>query len=531
MCISFPLSSPLSMHLLRQSSGVLLASLLFAATNAFASVYTSVDQSTLTLPPSAALDRSYALGWDGAQYVAVGNYIMTSPDGVSWSSRAFYPVGSYEKGSIAIKPGRYVAGGGNESVHWSNDGTTWTGTTLPIATTAGPFRVATDGTTFVGTTAGGVFTSPDAITWTHHDNAIPYSVPINRLRYLNGAYHIVADYGGMRSSFDAGQTWNSQTVASIDFMIQDIAYNNGRYVVVGYNRNNFLALIFTSTDGTTWSQATVPSGVRGVRAVTANGTGFIAAAGGPSGGSLLLKSADGITWTDSPEYNALNGINDILVGGSLTLFAVIQTTAPPALPQYTVTASVTGGGGTVSLATQPAYAGVSAAVTAAPAAGYVINTVVATGCSVTRIGNNITTSPLSAACSIVVTFRALCDLDVDQDNAVLPMTDGLLILRRMLGLSNGALINNAHNPLGLRTAALDIANAIDPMISSKTLDVDGDGAVGASTDAVLLVRALLGFGGASVPADALGTLPRTRSDWTSIRTYLVTECGLVNLAQ
>ncbi|HPG63491.1 MAG TPA: hypothetical protein PK586_15880, partial [Casimicrobium sp.] len=166
MCISFLLPSPLSMHRLRQTSGVLLASLLFAATNAFASVYTSVDQSTLTLPPSAALDRSYALGWDGAQYIAVGNYIMTSPDGVSWSSRAFYPVGSYEKGSIAIKPGRYVAGGGNESVHWSNDGITWTGTTLPIATTAGPFRVATDGTTFVGTTAGGVFTSPDAITWT-----------------------------------------------------------------------------------------------------------------------------------------------------------------------------------------------------------------------------------------------------------------------------------------------------------------------------------------------------------------------------
>ena len=74
MCISFLLPSPLRMHRLRQTSGVLLASLLFAATNAFASVYTSVDQSTLTLPPSAALDRSYALGWDGAQYIAVGNY-------------------------------------------------------------------------------------------------------------------------------------------------------------------------------------------------------------------------------------------------------------------------------------------------------------------------------------------------------------------------------------------------------------------------------------------------------------------------
>ena len=144
------------------------------------------------------------------------------------------------------------------------------------------------------------------------------------------------------------------------------------------------------------------------------------------------------------------------MGGTLTLFAVIQTTAPPALPQYNVTASVTGGGGTVSLATQPAYSGVSAAVTAAPAAGYVINTVSATGCSVTRVGNNITTSPLAAACSIVVTFRALCNLDIDQDNAVLPMTDGLLILRRILGLSNGAHINNAHNPLAVSYTHLDV---------------------------------------------------------------------------
>jgi hypothetical protein len=523
---TFPFSSLMSMHHMRVCASVLL----FAASSAFASVYTTADQTTLTLPPSAALDRSYALGWDGAQYIAVGNFIMTSPDGASWSSRAFFPVGSYEKGSIAIKPGRYVTGGGNESVHWSDDGITWTRTTLPIATTAGPFRVATNGTTFVGTTAGGVFTSPDAITWTHHDNAIPYSVPINRVRFLNGAFHIVADYGGLRSSVDAGQTWNSQTVASIDFMITDIAYSNGRYVVGGYNRNTFLAMIFTSTNATTWSQATVPSGVRGVGAVTGNGTGFIAAAGGPSGGTVLLKSADGITWTDSPEYSALHGTNDILVANNLTLFAVIQTTAPPALPQFTVTASVTGAGGSVSLATQPAYAGVSAAVTATPAAGYVINTVVATGCSATRIGNNITTSPLTASCSIVVTFRALCNLDIDQDNAVLPMTDGLLILRRMLGLSNSALINRAYNPSGLRTAALDIANAIDPMISSKTLDFDGNGAVGANTDGLLLLRALLGFGGASVPSDALGAAPRARSDWASIRGYLVTECGLVNLA-
>ena len=138
----------------------------------------------------------------------------------------------------------------------------------------------------------------------------------------------------------------------------------------------------------------------------------------------------------------------------------------------------------------------------------------------------------AAATQVVrtIVIRAVCTLDIDQDGFVLPHTDGLLIVRRMLGLSNAALNAGAFNPAGLRLNAIDIANVIDPMIAGQTLDIDGDGAVGPGTDPVLL-RAMFGFGGTSVPADALGALPRTRSDWASIRNYLVTECGLVNLAQ
>jgi hypothetical protein len=100
----------------------------------------------------------------------------------------------------------------------------------------------------------------------------------------------------------------------------------------------------------------------------------------------------------------------------------------------------------------------------------------------------------------------------------------------MLGLSNAALNAGAFNPAGLRLNAIDIANMIDPMIAGQTLDIDGNGSVSPDTDGVLLLRAMFGFGGTSVPADALGALPRTRSDWASIRSYLITECGLVNLA-
>jgi hypothetical protein len=141
---------------------------LLTMSRSFALVYTSTDQSTLTLPPAAALERSYAIGWDGTKYIVVGNYIFTSEDGVNWASRAYWPVGTFEKSSIAIKPGRMVAGGGNEGVHWSNDGITWTFATLPGAgtRTSGAFRVATDGNVFVAVVPGlnlnpsTIFTSP-----------------------------------------------------------------------------------------------------------------------------------------------------------------------------------------------------------------------------------------------------------------------------------------------------------------------------------------------------------------------------------
>ena len=119
-----------------------------------------------------------------------------------------------------------------------------------------------------------------------------------------------------------------------------------------------------------------------------------------------------------------------------------------------------------------------------------------------------------------------CTLDIDADTKVLPTTDGLLILRRMLSLSGEGLRAQAHNPLGGRTDAVAMAALIDPMITTKTLDIDGDGNVTAATDGVLLLRALLGFSGTAVTNGALGSGPKTRGDWPSIRQYLSGTCGL-----
>lgn len=57
-----------------------------------------------------------------------------------------------------------------------------------------------------------------------------------------------------------------------------------------------------------------------------------------------------------------------------------------------------------------------------------------------------------------------------------------------------------------------------------TLDVDGNGARDALTDGLLIVRALIGMTGTAATTGTLGAVP-LRGDWTSIRNYLNTNCG------
>jgi hypothetical protein len=57
-----------------------------------------------------------------------------------------------------------------------------------------------------------------------------------------------------------------------------------------------------------------------------------------------------------------------------------------------------------------------------------------------------------------------------------------------------------------------------------TLDIDGNGTRDALTDGMLVVRALLGMTGNAATSGALGATP-LRGDWTSIRSYLNANCG------
>ena len=62
------------------------------------------------------------------------------------------------------------------------------------------------------------------------------------------------------------------------------------------------------------------------------------------------------------------------------------------------------------------------------------------------------------------------------------------------------------------------------LVETCNMDVDGDGVVLPTTDGLMLLRAMMGMTGTAVSSAAMVGAPR--SDWTSIRRFLVTVCGM-----
>ncbi|TAG81020.1 MAG: hypothetical protein EAZ21_07050 [Betaproteobacteria bacterium] len=113
-----------------------------------------------------------------------------------------------------------------------------------------------------------------------------------------------------------------------------------------------------------------------------------------------------------------------------------------------------------------------------------------------------------------------CRLDVDGDGARLAGTDGVIILRRMLGLTGDALLAGATH----RCVPLSAAG-ITSRISISSYDLDGNGQVTPGTDGLMLLRVLLGFQGDAVTDGAIGP-NAIRTDWNQVRAFLSGSCSL-----
>ena len=113
-----------------------------------------------------------------------------------------------------------------------------------------------------------------------------------------------------------------------------------------------------------------------------------------------------------------------------------------------------------------------------------------------------------------------CLLDIDGNGTIDALTDGLMILRVMFGLTGTSVINGAIGSGATRTTWAQV----EPAIQLSALDIDGNGATDALTDGLIILRAMFGLTGASVTTGAIGS-GATRSTWAQIQPFLNTHCG------
>ena len=94
------------------------------------------------------------------------------------------------------------------------------------------------------------------------------------------------------------------------------------------------------------------------------------------------------------------------------------------------------------------------------------------------------------------------DLDIDDNGKTDALTDGLLALRYMFGLSDAPLITGVIGQDSSRATSLEIESYLNENRSS--LDIDGNGDISALTDGLLILRNLFGLEGGTLISDVIG---------------------------
>ncbi len=117
-----------------------------------------------------------------------------------------------------------------------------------------------------------------------------------------------------------------------------------------------------------------------------------------------------------------------------------------------------------------------------------------------------------------------CALNADANLVTAPATDAILLARYFLGLRGGALTIGALGQNPTRTG-----QALETYLASLDLDVDGDGQSLATTDGLLLLRAMLGLTGDALTQGATNASHPNVRNAQQILTWIESTHGVACL--
>ncbi|MEE9344528.1 MAG: DUF1800 domain-containing protein, partial [Methylococcales bacterium] len=112
-----------------------------------------------------------------------------------------------------------------------------------------------------------------------------------------------------------------------------------------------------------------------------------------------------------------------------------------------------------------------------------------------------------------------CSLDVDGNGQQDALTDGLLIIRHLFNLTGPALIQNALGVNAQRNSPEQITSYLNTAACQHYFDVDGNQSPDALTDGLIIIRKLFGITGVALTKDAISQ-NATRTTATEIIDWL-----------
>ena len=251
------------------------------------------NDSMLLKSVTAALSAPVA--WSSVTYgngtfVAVAvlsNRVAYSNDGITWTQTTMPINASWE--SVTYGNGKFVAVTyNNNKAAYSEDGINWTQTTMPTSAYWESVTYGNGKFVAVAFNSDIVAYSNDGINWTK--TTMPASTSWYPVTYGNGKFVAVARLSNEAAYSNDGINWTQTTMpASTDWL--SVTYGNGKFVAVAYNKN----IAAYSDDGINWTQTTMPTSANWL-SVTYGNDKFVAVA---NSSNIAAYSNDGINWTQA----------------------------------------------------------------------------------------------------------------------------------------------------------------------------------------------------------------------------------------
>ena len=277
----------------------------FVAVGSWGSVFTSSDGETwVDRSPHGVIEEIFDVAYDGSRWTAVGNRVtLTSANGFDWSDQT--SIFSSSMSAVEWDGARFMACGNDGLLVSSTDGKFWENHSF--GSTVQLLDMASNGQQWVAVgVLGTILTSSNRVTW--QAEQLYVEERYNAVAFGGGEYVAVGDRGALRTSSD-GSHWQARYTGQYEGNLQDLAFHEDQWVVVGRLGAAGDGLVLTSRNGIDWENPSTHA--EGLSSIARGGSLWVAV--GLNG--TVITSPDGDIWTPATSGTTVH-LNDVMWDGT-----------------------------------------------------------------------------------------------------------------------------------------------------------------------------------------------------------------------